>query len=286
MCTWQQSPGTAFPRRHPSAAGGCRRRARPVVFPAPAGPLRRPGHAQGSDRRPDRADDARTAARPGRVQRGPRGAQRKKTPKTRLKPRFAEALQYAIDAHDLQVRKDTDVTYVAHLLDVASLVLDHGGDEDEAIAALLHDTLEDCGRHHEAAIRAAFGERVVGIVLGLTDGTKEDKARPATDEEKRADWRRRKEVYLDALAHHDDRVLLVSCCDKLHNARAIVSDLHVIGGDVFKRFTGGPNGTLWYYEALAAVFAGRQVAPAAELRRAVDEMARRSRDAASARHAL
>jgi hypothetical protein len=81
----------------------------------------------------------------------------KTMPKTRLTPRFAEALRYAIDAHDGQVRKGTDTTYVAHLLGVASLVLEHGSSEDEAIAGLLHDTIEDGGAHHEAPIRLRFG---------------------------------------------------------------------------------------------------------------------------------
>lgn len=208
----------------------------------------------------------------------------KDTPRTLLTQRFVEALQYAITAHAAQVRKGTDVTYVAHLLGVASLVLEHGGSEDEAIAGLLHDTIEDCGAHHETAIRARFGDRVLDIVVGLTDGTKEDKAKPTTEEAKRADWRRRKEAYLGALKHHGDRVLLVSCCDKLHNARAIVSDLHVVGPDVFKRFTASPVDTLWYYEQLAAVSMQRKLAPAADLRRTVDEMARLAANPAAAKH--
>ena len=198
----------------------------------------------------------------------------KTMPKTLLTPRFVEALQYAITAHGAQVRKGTDVTYVAHLLGVASLVLEHGGSEDEAIAGLLHDVIEDSGALHEAPIRQRFGAGVAGIVLGLTDSTNEQKAAFTTPEEKRADWKRRKETYLAQLAHHDDRVLRVSCCDKLYNARAIVSDLHAIGFDVFRRFTGGTEGTLWYYAELAKVFEQRRVGPAAELIRTVREMAR------------
>jgi (p)ppGpp synthase/HD superfamily hydrolase len=135
------------------------------------------------------------------------------TPRTLLTPRFVETLQYAITAHGAQVRKGTDVTYVSHLLGVARLVLEHGGSEDEAIAGLLHDTIEDCGEGHEALIRARFGGRVADIVRGLTDGTKEQKSRSTSPEEKRADWARRKKDYLAKLADHDERILLISCCD-------------------------------------------------------------------------
>jgi (p)ppGpp synthase/HD superfamily hydrolase len=198
----------------------------------------------------------------------------KTMPKTLLTQRFVEAMQYAIAAHGGQVRKGTDVTYVAHLLGVASLVLEHGGSEDDAMAGLLHDTIEDCGEHHDASIRARFGGDVADIVLGLTDGTQEAKARFTTLEEKRKDWKQRKEKYLGQLRGHDERTLRVSCCDKLYNARAIVSDLHAIGFDVFRRFTAGTKGTLWYYAELAKVFEQRQVGPAMELSRTVREMAR------------
>lgn len=198
----------------------------------------------------------------------------KDTPRTLLTQRFVEALQYAITAHAAQVRKGTDVTYVSHLLGVASLVLEHGGSEDEAIAGLLHDSIEDCGEGHEAPIRVRFGGEVADIVLALTDGEREEKARFTTPEEKRADWERRKKAYLEKLANHDDRVLRVSCCDKLYNARAIVSDLHAIGHDVFRRFTGRSEGTLWYYAELAKVFEQRKIGPAPELIRTVREMAR------------
>ena len=198
----------------------------------------------------------------------------KDTPRPLLTQRFVEALQYAITAHAAQVRKGTDVTYVSHLLGVASLVLEHGGSEDEAIAGLLHDTIEDCGEGHEAPIRVRFGPRVAEIVLGLTDSTEEQKARFDSAAEKRADWERRKKAYLEKLAHHDDRVLLVSCCDKLHNARAIVTDVHAHGLSVFQRFTAGAEGTLWYYADLAKIFEQRKIGPAPELIRTVREMAR------------
>lgn len=198
----------------------------------------------------------------------------KDTPRTLLTQRFVEALQYAITAHAAQVRKGTDVTYVSHLLGVASLVLEHGGSEDEAIAGLLHDTIEDCGEGHEAPIRLRFGSRVADIVLGLTDGTEEQKAIFTTPEDKRADWERRKKAYVEKLAHHDDGILLVSCCDKLHNARAIVTDVRSQGLAVFQRFKAGAVGTLWYYAELAKVFEQRRAAPALELIHTVREMAR------------
>lgn len=198
----------------------------------------------------------------------------KDTPRTLLTQRFVEALQYAITAHAAQVRKGTDVTYVSHVLGVASLVLEHGGSEDEAIAGLLHDTIEDCGEGHEAPIRLRFGSRVADIVLGLTDGTEEQKAIFTTPEDKRADWERRKKAYVEKLAHHDDGILLVSCCDKLHNARAIVTDVRSHGLAVFQRFKAGAVGTLWYYAELAKVFEQRRAAPALELIHTVREMAR------------
>lgn len=198
----------------------------------------------------------------------------KDTPRTLLTQRFVEALQYAITAHAAQVRKGTDVTYVSHLLGVASLVLEHGGSEDQAIAGLLHDTIEDCAAGHEAPIRLRFGSRVADIVLGLTDGTEEQKAIFNTPEDKRADWERRKKAYVEKLAHHDDGILLVSCCDKLHNARAIVTDVRSQGLAVFQRFKAGAVGTLWYYAELAKVFEQRRAAPALELIHTVREMAR------------
>jgi (p)ppGpp synthase/HD superfamily hydrolase len=116
--------------------------------------------------------------------------------------------------------------------------------------------IEDCGEAHEAVIRAQFGDTVARIVRACTDGTAEGKGAHATPEAKKADWLRRKQEYLKHLAEEDDEVLLVSGCDKLHNALAIVRDLEDpdVGSKVFDRFTGGRDGTLWYYRSLGEVF--------------------------------
>jgi (p)ppGpp synthase/HD superfamily hydrolase len=191
-----------------------------------------------------------------------------------LSERFTQAVDYAREAHASQTRKGTSIPYLAHLLGVASLVLDYGGDEDQAIAALLHDTVEDQGAHHEAVIRHQFGDRVAGIVMACTDGTQEGKAQATTPEAKRADWLQRKQRYLAHLASAPDDALLVSGCDKLHNARAIVSDLNDpnVGTAVFDRFTGKRDGTLWYYGELVRVFADRHAPAAAALARTVAMM--------------
>ena len=180
---------------------------------------------------------------------------------TVLTERFARAVDYARIAHAGQTRKGTEIPYLTHLLSVASLVIEFGGSEDQAIAGLLHDTLEDCGAHHEPIIRAQFGDTVADIVLACTDGTAEGKGEHITPEAKKADWLRRKKNYLSHLAQAPDDVLLVSGCDKLHNARAIVSDLEDmrVGCGVFQRFTGGQSGTLTYYSLLAAVFSKRGI---------------------------
>jgi (p)ppGpp synthase/HD superfamily hydrolase len=191
-----------------------------------------------------------------------------------LSARLTQAVDYAREAHASQIRKGTSIPYLAHLLGVASLVLDHGGDEDQAIAALLHDVVEDQGAHHEPLIRRQFGDRVADIVIGCTDGTQESRAAAETPEEKLADWERRKREYLAHLQHANADVLLVSSCDKLHNARAILSDLRDprIGEAVFERFTGKREGTLWYYRELARVFSERNAPAAAALREAAASM--------------
>jgi len=165
-------------------------------------------------------------------------------------PRLHQALDSAADAHRDQSRKGTAIPYLSHPLGVASLVLEHGGDEEQAIAGLLHDVLEDCGGQHEALIREAFGDRVAAMVLGCTDGLPDE----AGD---KPPWKARKLAYLQHLELADEGTLLVSACDKLHNARAIVADL-MAGHAVFERFKAGREGTSWYYYgALHALFIGR-----------------------------
>jgi (p)ppGpp synthase/HD superfamily hydrolase len=171
-----------------------------------------------------------------------------------LGERFDRALLRAADLHRDQVRKATQVPYVSHLLAVCALALEFGADEDEAIAALLHDAVEDQGGPATAAaIRAEFGDRVADLVLGLSDA----------DVVPKPPWRARKEAYLAHLRHADASTRLVSCCDKIHNARAILGDHARSGAAVWERFSGGRDGTLWYYRELAAIFtAAGPAAPA------------------------
>lgn len=175
---------------------------------------------------------------------------------TVLTDRFSRAVDYARIAHAAQVRKGSNIPYIHHLLGVASLVIEFGGSEDQAIAGLLHDTLEDCGAAHEDMIRAQFGDIVASIVKACTDGTAESKAQHINLEAKRRDWLTRKQAYLAHLKAVDNQTLLVSACDKLHNARAIVQDLEdpAVGSKVFDRFTGGREGTLGYYQSLTEIF--------------------------------
>ncbi|MBK8099314.1 MAG: HD domain-containing protein [Planctomycetes bacterium] len=165
-----------------------------------------------------------------------------------LTDRFDRALLLASELHRQQTRKGSGTPYVAHLLGVCSLALEHGADEDQAIAALLHDAVEDQGGQATLQrIRKEFGNRVGDLVAALTDA----------DTIPKPPWRQRKERYLEHLAHAPDEVLLVSACDKLYNARTIVEDHADAGMALWQRFTGGRDGTLWYYRELAGVFTAR-----------------------------
>ncbi len=162
---------------------------------------------------------------------------------------FASALDYAVRLHGGQTRKGTDIPYVSHLLAVAALVMESGGDQDEAIAALLHDAVEDCGgRPVLNAIRSQFGDRVAGIVDGCTDAYTEPKP----------PWKARKEQYLSHLETASESILLVSNADKLHNARAILADYREIGDELWERFNAERDETLWYYRELSVLFARRR----------------------------
>ena len=166
-----------------------------------------------------------------------------------LSDRFDRALIYATQVHAGQLRKGTEIPYVAHLLAVAALVLEHGGDEDQAIAALLHDAAEDHGGEVRLAdIRGRFGGRVEAIVRDCSD------ALPVVGEPKKP-WKERKDDYLRHLEQVDESVLLVSAADKLHNARAVLLDYQEVGEAVFERFKGGRDGTLCYYLKVAKVLA-------------------------------
>ena len=159
-----------------------------------------------------------------------------------LGPRLQRAFGYAAEKHDGQTRKQSAVPYLSHLMAVASLVLEAGGDEDMAIAALLHDVVEDCGgmpRLRE--IRKQFGPRVAKIVEGCTDSFGEPKP----------EWMQRKKDYLREVKQADAETRLVSASDKLHNVRTILADYRLLGEDIWKRFSGRKDGTLWYDRALS-----------------------------------
>jgi GTP pyrophosphokinase len=162
-----------------------------------------------------------------------------------LTSRFDRALQFASELHSGQVRKGSTVPYVSHLLSVASLVLEDGGDEDEAIAGLLHDAVEDQGGQPTLQeIRRRFGDRVARIVESCTDA----------DTTPKPPWRERKERYLVHIASAPADARRVSSADKLHNARSILLDYRTHGEAVWARFRGGKDGTLWYYRALVTAF--------------------------------
>jgi (p)ppGpp synthase/HD superfamily hydrolase len=163
----------------------------------------------------------------------------------KLSEQFEEALIYATRAHCNQTRKKTGIPYVAHILGVAAIALEYGANESEAIGALLHDTVEDCGGAERLCdIRKRFGDDVARIVDGCTD----------TDQIPKPPWLERKKSYLAHLKHSDTSTRLVSASDKLHNTRAILAELRRIGPEAFERFAGKKEGTLWYYRALVTAF--------------------------------
>lgn len=167
------------------------------------------------------------------------------SPRDILTEKFRSALLYALDLHADQVRKNKDIPYFAHLLSVTALVMEAGGDEEETIAALLHDAVEDQGgRKRLAEIRDRYGARVARIVDGLTDAYHTPKP----------PWRERKEKYLQELKSASRSIVLISLADKVHNARAIYSDLKREGPIIWTNFNGGKSGTLWYYRQLLEIF--------------------------------
>jgi len=187
---------------------------------------------------------------------------------TILSDRYAEAFAYALELHRNQRRIKTEIPYVAHLMAVSGLVLEHGGTEIEAIAALLHDAVEDQGGPPTLAeIKRRFGDDVAGIVEGCSD----------TDVDPKPPWRKRKEDYIAHIRRAPASVRLVSAADKLHNARAILADYRVHGEALWSRFNGGRDGTLWYYRALTEVYRQAKLEAAherlaAELDRVVSEL--------------
>lgn len=162
--------------------------------------------------------------------------------------RFEDALVFASQLHKEQQRKVSGTPYIGHLLGVASIVIEHGGSEDEAIAALLHDAIEDQGGAKiRDEIRKRFGEKVVEIVDGCTD----------SDVIPKPPWRKRKEDYIEHLSMATLPILLVSASDKLYNARTIREEYRLIGDEVWNRFQGKKDGTLWYYRALVTAYRNR-----------------------------
>jgi len=181
----------------------------------------------------------------------------------KLTDKFQSAFRFAARAHAAQNRKGTKIPYLAHLMSVAAMVIEAGGDEDTAVAALLHDAVEDQGGLGMLAqIRRRFGDRVANIVRGCTDA--ETFPKPP--------WRERKERYLRHLARAPREVRLVSAADKLHNARAILGDYRRLGEALWKRFHAGREEQLWYYSELVAAY--RQGARDARVDPLVDEIER------------
>jgi len=181
-----------------------------------------------------------------------------------LTARFEEALLYATRLHADQTRKGSDIPYVSHLMTVAALTLEYGGGEDEAIAALLHDAVEDQGGDQtRVEILRRFGPVITEIVDGCTDA----------DTFPKPPWRPRKEAFMTTLRAAPDSVRLVVACDKLHNARAMVKDYRVFGEALWGRFSGGRAGTLWYYRTMVDVLdSAATVDVVKELDRVVSEL--------------
>ena len=181
--------------------------------------------------------------------------------------RFAAAMTYAHEVHQNQRRKGTGIPYIAHILGVTAIAIEYGANEDEAIGALLHDAAEDGGGEETLAyIRAQFGDTVADIVLGCSDSLVEDP-------EDKLPWLERKENYLAHLENASASVCLVSAADKLHNVRSIIRDHREHGEDIWERFQGRRDGTLWYYETVADTLLRRYRSQLTrDLQEAVDEL--------------
>lgn len=183
----------------------------------------------------------------------------------RLSPRFQLALGYALRAHSGHTRKGTGVPYFAHLAGVMSLVLEAGGDQEQAVAALLHDAVEDRGgRERLEEIRERFGERVARIVAGCTQGSGEGEDA----------WDERRRRYVESLPEKEEDVLLVSAADKLHNARAMLRDVRLVGDELFDRFGAPKEEVLGYYRGLRDGFRASELESwlVDEMARTVDEL--------------
>jgi (p)ppGpp synthase/HD superfamily hydrolase len=189
--------------------------------------------------------------------------------------RFEQALVYAARLHREQRRKGAGVPYISHLLGVTSLVLEYGGDEEEAIAALLHDAIEDIGGEHlRHELRERFGERVLEIVEGCTD----------SDTKPKPPWKERKQAFVERLPRATRSVRLVCAADKLHNARSVAADYRRVGESLWEIFRGGREGTLWYYRAVVDALRQTESTPLVEeLGRVVSELEHAARLAGNKR---
>jgi (p)ppGpp synthase/HD superfamily hydrolase len=179
-------------------------------------------------------------------------------------PRFGDALMFADQIHRDQTRKGSGVPYIGHLLGTAALVIDDGGSEDEAIAALLHDAAEDQGGEGMLdRIEQRFGGDVRRIVAASSD----------TLEMPKPPWRERKERYIASIAHKRPDELRVSLADKVYNVRAILHDYNTVGEQLWERFTASRDEVLWYYRSLTDAFQKAYPGPLAdELERTVDQL--------------
>ena len=181
-----------------------------------------------------------------------------------LSPQFEKALTYATRIHGGQLRKKTRIPYIAHILGVAAIAMEYGANETEAIAALLHDAVEDCGGAKRLRdIERKFGKDVARIVEGCTD----------TDQTPNPAWLERKMAYVAHVRRAPMPTKLVSASDKLHNVRAILMDYRKEGERLWSRFNRGKQGALWYYRALVSAFNGKRIQPLVqELGRTVTEL--------------
>src|SRR6201982_2080044 len=170
----------------------------------------------------------------------------------KLSRQFEKALVYATRAHSDQTRKKTRIPYIAHILGVAAMAMEYGANETEAIAALLHDAVEDCGGAKRLRdIERTFGKDVARIVEGCTD----------TDQTPKPPWLERKKAYVAHVRHAPMPTKLVCASDKLHNVRAILMDYRKEGARLWSRFNCGKQGALWYYRALVNAFSGKRIQP-------------------------
>ena len=184
-----------------------------------------------------------------------------------LSERYDAALKFAADAHRMQLRKNGAVPYLSHLLRVSGLTFDYGASEDVAIAALLHDVVEDCGGIPTLErVREAFGDTVARIVLDVSDST-------ASDSTRKAPWRERKEAYLERLKDVEPDTLLVAACDKLDNVTSLLRSLRLVDADVvLSKFKANPDAQTWFYDSFLGILTRRKLPIAVELSDAIEKL--------------